>query len=115
MLPAYRAPAPDPPLDLGAHLACLPPNATCKGMFFRDLLALVERKASAAELAARAGIPERRYLPFSDYSMSDNMRLTVEVAKVAHPNLSLGAAVRRLGSTSYTTFLSSHAGRVIAS
>jgi len=70
---------------------------------------------SVAELAARASIPERRYVPFLDYPMGDNLRLTVEVARVMHPELSLGAAVRRMGRTSYSTFLSSHAGRVLAS
>lgn len=112
---SLREPEEDAAVDLGAHLARLPASATCKGMFFRDLVSFAEKHVSAEDLAQRAGIQSRRYIAFFDYPMADNLRLTCEVAKVVHPTLSLGAGVRRLGRTSYATFLSSHAGRVVAS
>lgn len=81
-------------------------------MFFRDLIALAASVVEASELAARAGIPDRRYVPFFDYPMSELLRLTVEVAKAVYPSHSLGAGLRLIGRTGYATFLSSHAGRV---
>ena len=112
---SLREPDEDAAIDLAAHLARLPENATCKGMFFRDLVALADKRATAEELAERAGIQSRRYIAFFDYPMSDNLRLTCEVAKAVHPTVSLGAGIRRIGRTSYATFLSSHARRVVAS
>ncbi len=82
-------------------------------MFFRDMLALVASKASAEEIAERAGVPHRRYVPFLDYPMADNLKVTVEIAKVLHPEVPVGAAIRRIGRTSYRTFLGSQPARVL--
>jgi uncharacterized protein (TIGR02265 family) len=99
-------------VDLAAHLACLPPNATCKGMFFRSLLDLGAARGSESDLARSAGIELRRYVPFLDYPMRDNLLLTVEVARRVFGHLKLGEALVELGRTSFATFLSSHVGRV---
>lgn len=103
----------DQPVDVEGHLARLPANATCKGMFFRDLIALATSHVSEQELLASAGIPARRYLAFLDYPMHDNLKLTVAVAKVVHPHVPLAEGLRRLGRTGYQTFLASHVGKVL--
>jgi len=103
----------DTPVDVEGHLARLPANATCKGMFFRDMIALATPHVREDELLAAAGIPARRYVGFLDYPMRDNLKLTVEVAKVVHPAVPLGEGLRRLGRTGYQTFLSSHVGKVL--
>ena len=109
--PGFRPPNFAAPVDLEAHLALLPPAASVKGMFFLDLLAQAERLRSPRELAALAGIPERRYVAFRDYPMADNMRLTVAVARILHPRLPLGEALRRRGQRALGVLLESHLGR----
>lgn len=101
------------PVDLDAHLRRLPPDASCKGMFFKTIFELGAGVGSPAELARAAGIPVRRYTPFLDYPMRDNLRLTVEVARRAYPQLTLGEALAHIGRTSFSTFLGSHVGRVL--
>ena len=82
-------------------------------MFFRDLLALAAPTGSAEEIARAAGLPHRRYLPFLDYPMAENLLLTVEVASRVHADAPLGEGLRRLGRTAFQTFLASHVGRVL--
>lgn len=111
--PEFRAPRSGVPIDLDAHIKALPAKAAAKGMFFSDLIKLAEGKLSPEEIATRAGVPHRRYVPFMDYPMADLHKITVEVAKVVHPKLPLGDALRLLGRRSYVIFLGSHAGRVL--
>ncbi len=82
-------------------------------MFFKTIFALGAAAGSPAELAKAAGIPARRYTPFLDYPMRDNLRLTVEVARRVYPRLALGEALAEIGRTSFSTFLGSHVGRVL--
>lgn len=109
----FSAPRFDRSIELGAHLARLPSDATCKGMFFRDLIRMAQSTGTPEQIAKDAGIPHRRYMPFLDYPMRDNLRLTVEVARRMHPNAPPGEGIRRIGRTGFATFLSSHAGRVL--
>jgi serine/threonine-protein kinase len=113
--PSLRAPNFQAPVDLDAHLALLPPNAVCKGMFFVDLLRAAARVATPVELAMRARIPDRRYVPFRDYPMADNMRLTYAVARTILPGLPVGEALRRLGHRALDVILESHIGRTLFS
>lgn len=108
-----HAPDFERPVDVAAHLASLPPNATSKGMFFTALLERGAPAVSREALLARAGLAPQRYVPFGDYSMADNMRLTVALAGVLYPRLSLGQGLRTLGATAFDTFLGSHLGRVL--
>lgn len=100
-------------VDLDAHLKVVPAKAACKGMFFADLFKMVESKATPEEIATRAGIPHRRYVSFVDYPYGDLLKLTVEVAKIAHPKLSTGDAIRLIGRRCYFTLLGSQVGRVL--
>lgn len=109
----FRAPAFDAPVDLEAHVAMLPANATSKGMFFTALFERASSRISRAALAKKAGIADRSYLAFGDYSMADNMRLTVAVAGVLFPMKPLGHALRELGGGAFEAFLGSHLGRTM--
>ena len=108
---------PDPrvAIDLAAHLALLPPGATCKGLFFSNLFEQAKAVASPEELALRAGVPHRRYVPFFDYSFADHLRLAVTVAEMIHPSKPVSQGVRELAATTYGTLLGTHFGRVIFS
>jgi len=110
---SFDLPRFDRPVDVDGHVALLPADATCKGMFFRDLLDLASKTGSSEEIATAAGIPHRRYVPFLDYPMADNLRLTVEIARRVHLGVPLGEGLRRLGRSGFSTFLSSHIGRVL--
>jgi serine/threonine-protein kinase len=101
------------PIDLEGHLALLPEGATCKGMFFNDLFKHAEAARSAAEIAAAAGVPERRYVAFRDYSMADNMRISLVVAAAVYPRLPPGEGLRRIGWTAFDTVLGTQIGRTL--
>jgi uncharacterized protein (TIGR02265 family) len=100
-------------VDLDAHLKIVPAKAACKGMFFADLFKMVEGKATPEEIATRAGVQHRRYVSFVDYPYTDLLKLTVEVAKIAHPKLPTGDAIRLIGRRCYFTLLGSQVGRVL--
>lgn len=109
----FREPSVDVPVDLEAHLKLLPAGATCKGMFVRDVLAMVAKHATAEQVATRAGVKPRRYLPFSDYPMTENYPIIVEAAKLLHPSQPIAVGLRALGRIGFRTFLSSTAARVL--
>jgi uncharacterized protein (TIGR02265 family) len=111
---AFRAPDFDGVVDVDAHIAQLPAGASTKGMFFT---ALIERASSAvprAELLRRASLAsDARFIPFADYSMVDNIRLTVAVAQAVFPRQPLGRALRSLGAGALDAFRASQVGRVL--
>jgi serine/threonine-protein kinase len=111
--PAFHAPDFNAPIDLDAHLALLPPDATCKGMFFNDALRHGAEVRPLYELFVLAGVKQRRYFPFGDYPMDDFMRLQVAVARAAHPGVALGLGLRRLGHTAFDTVLASQLGKTL--
>jgi serine/threonine-protein kinase len=98
-------------VDLDAHVRLLPPDASCKGMFFMDVLARASRFAPSLDIHKAAGIPERRYLPFRDYPMADGLRLTSAAARVLFPRHGIGEGLRRVGRTAFETILGTHVGR----
>jgi serine/threonine-protein kinase len=109
--PVFRAPDFEARVDLAAHIRRLPPDATCKGLFFIDLVQRAAPMISAAELCRNAWIPERRYLSFRDYPMGEHLRLLVAAARAIYPRVSAGEALRRLGQTTFDAILATHIGR----
>jgi uncharacterized protein (TIGR02265 family) len=99
----------DAAVDLEAHLALLPADATCKGMFFTELIRLGAR--APAELCRAAGIPERRYSGFFDYPAAENLRLAVAVAKLVYGPKLVGEGLRRAGQTAFDIVLRTQVGR----
>ncbi len=94
------------PFDPGPYFDCVPAEATSKGMF---LQALVEE-------AHRRGVTlpdEGPFQAFYDYPLARCMELTLEAAKLIHPDLSVREALRRIGRLSYGTFAESLIGRVV--
>jgi uncharacterized protein (TIGR02265 family) len=101
----------DLPLDLEAHLALLPRDATCKGLFFNDLLRVAARVASTADLCRAAQIEERRYVTFRDYPAAECLRLMPAVARAAYPKLPPGEALRRFGQAAFDGVMGTQVGR----
>lgn len=111
----FREPRTDCPVELEAHLKLLPPGATCKGMFMRDLLGMVRKHATAEEVALRAKVTPRRYLAFFDYPMTENVPLTVEAAKLLSPGQATAKGLRLLGRACFRSFLSTTPARILMS
>lgn len=111
--PTFRAPALRATIDVDAHIALLPQGATSKGMFFLSQLDRGAAVLSREVIAKRAGVTLQKYLPFGDYPMADNMRITAVVAAALFPREPLGVALHRLGMTAFDTFVASHMGRVL--
>ncbi len=109
----FRDPDFSAPVEVDAHLALLPPEATCKGIFFIDLIRLGATAISPTELFHLAGFAERRYVVFRDYPMTENLRLTVAVAMAVYPKLPLGEGLRRIGQTAFDTVSTSLVGKTL--
>jgi serine/threonine-protein kinase len=101
------------PVDLDAHLALLPADATCKGMFFLDLVRYGSTVIHPQELFQLAGVPERRYMIFRDYPVSEYLRLAVAVALTVHRHTPLGEGLRRIGQTVFSTVAASLVGKTL--
>jgi eukaryotic-like serine/threonine-protein kinase len=106
-----HAPDFESPVDVDGHLALIPPEATCKGFFFIDILHHVSRVAFERDVVRAAQIQERRYVAFRDYPLADATRLVVAAARVLYPRYALGEGLRRLGQTTFDAVLATHVGR----
>ena len=108
----FRAPDFARPFDLSAYLANTPDDATCKGLFFQDVIKAVQ---SAGRAAAAQRLPQlsRRYVAFSDYSLREHMELTTQVAGILYPDVPTREGLRRLGWLVFPGFAESLVGKVI--
>jgi uncharacterized protein (TIGR02265 family) len=100
-------------VDLAAHIARLPPGATCKGLYFKHTLSRLEREGCTAALRELGPLATRAYTAFGDFSYADYMRLQHRAALAMFPGETTGHALRRLGATVYEAFYRSHVGRVM--
>jgi uncharacterized protein (TIGR02265 family) len=100
------------PLHLGAYLARVPPDATCKGMFFDDIIRVVQK---ASPEAGHELIPHiaRRYVPFRDYPLREHMELTAKAVQLLYPAMPPREGLRRLGWLAFPAFSESLVGRII--
>lgn len=101
-------------VDIAAHIALLPRDASVRGFFFTDALARGRKAAPQLDLLERAGLdPERRYLPFISYPYADYVRVVDVAARASHPSLPQGEALRRFAWSTYDLFLSTQVGGAI--
>lgn len=109
----FRAPDFTADLDVeGAIARCLP-EATAKGMFLSACVELGRRAAPTRAEEIFTGVSARRWAPFLDYSLRDEMRLLVNSTRLRWPSEPVRERLRRMGWTAYPTFSESMAGRVI--
>ena len=109
----FHEPDFEAPIDLDGHLALLPVDATCKGLFMNDALQQAARVTPEPELFRLAQIPERRYVGFRDYPLGESLRLDVAAARVLYPRYPLGEGLRRVGQSVFDALLDTHVGRSI--
>jgi uncharacterized protein (TIGR02265 family) len=100
-------------VDVAAHIALLPVDASARGFFFQDALERGRRAAPSVDFFARAGVEPKRYLPFLSYSYVDYVRLVDAIARTMHPDVSQGEALRRFSWTTYDLFISTSVGSAI--
>jgi uncharacterized protein (TIGR02265 family) len=111
--PGFHEPDFEAAVDLEGHLALLPQEASCKGMFLADVVQRASRVTAERALFRAAELPERRYVAFRDYPLAENMKLTMAAARALFPRYPLGEGLRRLGQTAFETVLTTHIGRAL--
>ena len=109
----YKAPRFDTPIVVEDHVRALPSGATCKGLFFHDVLEQLRRSAPNHAFLLPGSLGARRYVHFFDYPYADFMRLLYVTAQALYPSVPVGEGLRRLGRKTYLALLNSQIGRVI--
>jgi len=109
----YQTPRFELPVVLEEHVRALPSNATCKGLFFHDVLDRLRKSAPNNALLAPGGLGSKRYVHFFDYSYGDYMRVLHGTAAAIFPAVPVGEGLRRLGRSSYPALLNSQIGKVL--
>ncbi len=112
-VPHFRDPDFAAPVDLAAHFAAMPARATVKGMLILAYVAQGARTVPARELFAKARVAEQRYLPFSDYPAPEAGQLLYAAARLAHPGVTPGEGLRRVGGAAFDAVAESRPGKVI--
>lgn len=100
-------------LDVEGAIHRCPSAATAKGMFFSRAVELGRRAAPSREHEIWKGVSQKRWLPFLDYPLREQMRVLANVAPLRFPDVPLREGLRRIGQTTYGTFSESMAGRVL--
>ena len=100
-------------IDVPAQVALLPPRATCKGMFFNDVIARAAAVDASVDLFARAGVARREYTAFLDYPHAEWMRLAEAAAVVVARGGRAGEGLRELGRHAYDAIFDHALGKVL--
>lgn len=97
----------DAPLDADAIVRAVPKDATMTGVF----LGAVASEAAARGVKLESARP--RYMPFQTYPLREHCQLMVELSRIAFGELSLRAALRKLGRGAPGALVASNLGRVV--
>ncbi len=101
-------------LDIDAIHAWTPKEDTLKGMFFSDMVAMLDA-ATWDGLKPKLDQPPKlgKYVPFSEYPIRDLQLIQREVVKRRFSKLGLREGYRQLGRIAIETFRKSTVGTVI--
>jgi uncharacterized protein (TIGR02265 family) len=100
-------------IDVEAVARQMPRSFLAKGMFFARIAAQLKEEFAALEPGLDAAPRLGRYLPFSDYPLSDYVRVSAAAAQKTYPKLPLREALRRLGRDDFGVFAGSTFGKVL--
>jgi uncharacterized protein (TIGR02265 family) len=109
----FRVPRFDAPPPLAETIAALPDSATCLGLYFNDVIETANRARPDVDIFAAANLKRRRYFPFFSYSYGDMLNVISTTAKLVHPRVSHGEAIRRLGYRVYEKLFETKVGQLI--
>ena len=98
-------------VDVAAHIARVPENATCKGLFFRAML--VMRDGLPPERARQVKLERPRYLPFLDYPLVEHMRLSDQLIPLLFPGIPTRSAYRQMGWRAFPDLAGTMLGRAV--
>jgi uncharacterized protein (TIGR02265 family) len=103
----------DRPVDDAERIRLCPASCETRGTYFQFVVDYVEGASGTAPPALFDGMTQRRWVPWSGYPLREFMRLAVNAARIASPDMPLGEGLRRIGWTAYPSFASTMAGRVV--
>lgn len=96
------------PLDVEAHIADIPTDATMNGLFLSAVVDVAIERGAPRPTSARPS-----YISFRPYPLAEHARLLVEVARAVWPNQPVRIGLRRLGRGAPRTLVQSMIGRVV--
>ncbi|MGZ3416667.1 MAG: DUF2378 family protein [Polyangiales bacterium] len=99
--------------DIAEHVAQVRPGTTIRGIFIRDLVSRAEAAGVRTELFALAGVPRRPYLAFTEYPLTDWVRLLLAAGRVLHRDVTWAEGLRRMGHGAMPAFLTTRVGAMI--
>lgn len=99
--------------DLEAYFARCPEDATCKGMFFDDLMTLAATLPEEQQAEIERARVRPRYFAFKDYPLREHMRLAWEVVSRVYAGVPMRRAYRELGWRAYPVVEASMFGKVL--
>lgn len=102
----FRFPDWDDDLDAEARIRQLPETAMTRGLYFRSLYGLAEKRNTPIESPVD-------YSAVKMYPTTEYMRLVVQVCETAWGGVNLRRAIREIGRTIYPTFADSFAGKAL--
>lgn len=106
----FRRPRDEYRFELEEALATVSPEATVKGLFLQSV---IDRVPDRAALFRRAGLPDRRIVPFLDFPYHHYIQVLVAAAETLHPGVPRTVALRRFHLNYYETFAETLPGRVM--
>lgn len=109
----FVAPPFDRDVALDAYLAECPRTATTRGTFFEFVQKLAQKPNGEVDERLFEGVVRQRWMAFKSYPLSDFMRLAHNAASICFPGVPTGEGLRRVGWSSFTSFASTMAGRVV--
>jgi uncharacterized protein (TIGR02265 family) len=100
------------PFDIDTHVAGIPKNASTRGFFANQMLKYLPDTRPEAQAEYLRLHPEP-FPSFREVSIRDMLRRGFDAARLAHPDLPVAEALRRMGRSGYKIVLDSLLGRMI--
>jgi uncharacterized protein (TIGR02265 family) len=100
-------------LDPEPYLAVMPPDETCKGLYFTGVIDVVRRLAPGRDIDLFEGMQNRRFIAFRDYLLREHMVLTLNAVRLLYPRIPSREGMRRLGWLAFPSMVDSMIGRVV--
>jgi uncharacterized protein (TIGR02265 family) len=94
------------PLDPQRELAAIPESARARGLLIAPMLVDAKRRGVTRPA------PRERYVAFNLYPLREHARLLIDHAGDLYPDLTLRAALRKIGRAAPNAFLGSTIGKV---
>ena len=94
------------PFDVERELSSIPETARVRGLLIAPMIAEAKRRGVTRPA------PRERYVAFNLYPLREHGRVLIEHCQDLYPNLTLRAALRKIGRAAPDAFLGSTIGKV---